>query len=189
MQRVIGWLAAAIIVTLIFGSAYVTLQQLGRRAANDAPTAAAAARVEAIGSPAPSTPPLELNPDSGVFVIVYGADNKPMSGTAALHGSFPVLPDGVLEAARRTGSDAVTWQPEPGLRMAVVARPAGEQVVVAGQSLKPVEDRNWMVLIFLSTAWLGSMIVLGLGYGAAEIFRGRSLRRYAETGDAGKDWS
>ncbi|MGO4247935.1 hypothetical protein AB4Y87_12040 [Paenarthrobacter sp. RAF54_2] len=177
MQRVIGWLAAAIIVTLIFGSAYVTLQQLGRRAANDAPTAAAAARVEAIGSAAPSAPPLELNPDSGVFVIVYGADNKPVSGTAALHGSFPVLPAGVLEAARRTGSDAVTWQPEPDLRMAVVARPAGEQVVVAGQSLKPVEDRNLMVLIFLSTAWLGSMIVLGLGYGAAEIFRGRSLRR------------
>ena len=178
MHRVIAWLTAAIIVTMIFGSAYVTLQQLGRRGANDAPTAAAAARVEVIGSPAPSAQPLELNPDSGVFVIVYGEDNKPTSGTAALHGSLPVLPDGVLEAARRTGSDAVTGQPEPGLRMAVVARPAGEQVVVAGQSLKPVEDRSWMVLIFLSTAWLGSMIVLGLGFSAAEIFRGRSLRRF-----------
>ena len=176
MQRVIGWLAAAIIVTLIFGSAYVTLQQLGRRAANDAPTAAAAAQVEGLGFLAPNAPRLELTPDSGVFVIVYGADNKPISGTAALHGSLPVLPDGVLESARRTGSDAVTWQPEPGLRMAVVARPAGDQVVVAGQSLKPAEDRNLMVLMFLSAAWLGSMLVLGLGYGATEIIRDHSLR-------------
>ncbi|MDQ0634264.1 hypothetical protein QFZ40_002173 [Arthrobacter pascens] len=176
MQRVIGWLAAAIIVTFVFGSAYFTLQQLGRRAANDAPTAAAAAQVAVMGFPAPSAPRLELTPDSGVFVIVYGADNQPMSGTATLHGTLPVLPAGVLEAARRSGSDAVSWQPEPGLRIAVVARPAGDQVVVAGQSLKPTEDRNWMVLIFLSAAWLGSMIVLALGYGATEIIRGRSLR-------------
>ncbi len=34
MQRVIGWLTAVIVITLIFGSAYAALQQLGRRSAN-----------------------------------------------------------------------------------------------------------------------------------------------------------
>ncbi|WP_157769038.1 hypothetical protein [Pseudarthrobacter sulfonivorans] len=53
MKRVIGWLAAAVITTLIFGSVYVSLQQLGRRSANAAPAAAAAARVQLIGSEPP----------------------------------------------------------------------------------------------------------------------------------------
>jgi hypothetical protein len=138
MRRAIGWLTAAIIITLIFGSTYAALQQLGRRSANAAPAAAAAAQVQLIGSETLTVRRLELTPDSGVFVIVYGADDRPVSGTVTLHGSLPALPVGVLQAARDSGSDVVTWQPEPGLRMAVVARSAaGNAVVAAGQSLTP----------------------------------------------------
>jgi hypothetical protein len=166
MRRVIAWLTAAIVVTLIFGSAYVALQQLGRRSANAAPAAAAAAQVQLTGSETLGMPRLELTPDSGVFVVVYGDDDKPASGTATLHGSLPVLPAGVLQAARDSGSDAVTWQPEPGLRMAVVARSAPGKVVVAGQSLTPYEDRDRTVLIILAAGWLGSIVVLAAGYAA-----------------------
>ena len=176
MQRVIGWLAAAVIITLIFGSTYVTMQQLGRRSANAAPTAAAAAQVQSNASQIPTAPRLELTPDSGVFLIVYGADDKPVAGTVTLHGSLPVLPAGVLQAARTYGSDAVTWQPEPGLRMAVVARPAGGQVVVAGQSLTPYEDTDRMVQLFLGAGWLASMVVLGAGYAATGLIRRRPRR-------------
>ncbi len=96
-----------------------------------------------------------------------------MSGTVTLHGSLPVLPAGVLQAARTSGSDAVTWQPEPGLRMAVVARPAGGEVVVAGQSLTPYEDRDRMVLLFLAAGWLASVAVLAAGYAATAFLRFR----------------
>jgi hypothetical protein len=92
MRRAIGWLTAAIIITLIFGSSYAALQQLGRRSANAAPAAAAAAKAQLIGSETLTAPRLELTPDSGVFVIVYGSDNKPESGgTVTLHGSLPDL--------------------------------------------------------------------------------------------------
>ncbi|WP_427007417.1 hypothetical protein [Pseudarthrobacter sp. H2] len=179
MQRVIGWLTAVIVITLIFGSAYAALQQLGRRSANAAPAAAAAAQIQLIGSQM-TAPRLELTPDSGVFVIMYGADDKPVSGTATLHGSLPTLPPGVLQTARDSGSDAVTWQPEPGLRMAVVARPAaGNAVVVAGQSLTPYEDRDRLVMIFLAAGWLGSIVVLAAGYAATEL-----LRRPVHSGEA-----
>lgn len=172
MRRVVAWLTAAIVVTLIFGSAYGALQQLGRRSANAAPAAAAAAQVQLIGSETLTAPRLELSPDSGVFVLVYGADDKPVSGSVTLHGSLPVLPAGVLQAARDSGSDAVTWQPEPGLRMAVVARPAaGKAVVVAGQSLTPYEERDRLVLVFLAAGWLGSIVVLAAGYAATGILR------------------
>jgi hypothetical protein len=92
MRRAIGWLTAAIIITLIFGSTYAALQQLGRRSANAAPAAAAAAQVQLIGSETLTVRRLELTPDSGVFVIVYGADDRPVSGTVTLHGSLPGPP-------------------------------------------------------------------------------------------------
>jgi hypothetical protein len=50
MHRIIGWLAATIIITLVFGTVYVTLQQFGRHSANAAPAAAAAAQVQQMGS-------------------------------------------------------------------------------------------------------------------------------------------
>jgi hypothetical protein len=68
----------------------------------------------------------------------------------------------------------VTWQPEPGLRMAVVARPAaGNAVVVAGQSLSPYEERDRMALTVLAAGWLGSIVVLAAGYAATGLLRSR----------------
>jgi hypothetical protein len=173
MQRIIGWLAATIIVTLIFGSVYLTLQQFGRHSANAAPAAAAAAQVQQMGSEPASGPRLELTPDSGVFVIVFGEDNKPISTTVSLHGAPPDIPAGVLETAKTVGSDAVTWQPEPGLRMAVVARQAPGGVVVAGQSLTPFEDSDRMSQLFLAAGWVGSMAVLAGAYTATVLARRR----------------
>jgi hypothetical protein len=173
MQRIIRWLAAAIIITLIFGSAYVTLQQIGRHLANAAPAAAAAVQVQQMGSETLTGPRLELTPDSGVVVMVFGEDNQPSSTTVTLHGELPILPAGVLETARTSGSDFVTWQPEPGLRMAVVARQAAGSVVVAGQSLTPFEDIDRMSLFFLAAGWLGSVVVLAAAYTATEFTRRR----------------
>jgi hypothetical protein len=61
--------------------------------------------------------------------------------------------------------------------MAVVARPAGGQVVVAGQSLTPYEDRDRLVLLFLAGGWLGSIVVLGAGFAATGLVRDRPLRK------------
>ena len=71
----------------------------------------------------------------------------------------------------------MTWQPEPGLRMAVIARPAAGKVVVAGQSLAPFEDRDRMVLLFLSAGWLGSLVVLAAGYATNAFLAHRPLQR------------
>ncbi|WP_028275194.1 hypothetical protein [Arthrobacter sp. I3] len=176
----IAWLTAAVVVSLIFGSVYASFQQLGRRTANDAPAAAAAAQLQTLGAETVPPPRVELNPESGIFVITYGPDDQPVSGTATLHGTLPALPAGVLQTARTAGSDAVTWQPEPGLRMAVVARSAAGKVIVAGQSLAPYEDRDRMLLVFLTAGWLGSMVVLAAGYASTELL---TRRRPARTVD------
>jgi hypothetical protein len=67
----------------------------------------------------------------------------------------------------------VTWQPEPGLRMAVVARQAPGGVVVAGQSLTPFEDGDRMSQLFLAAGWLGSLVVLAGAYAATALARRR----------------
>jgi len=177
MRRIIGWLAAAVIVTVVFASMYVAFQQSGRMAANTAPAAAADAEVQLLGStpapPAPALPRAELTPDTGVFVIVYGPDNNPETGTAVLHGALPKVPSGVLDTARSAGSDVVTWQPEPGLRMAIVARSSEGNVVVAGQSLTPFEATDGRILVYLGLGWLGCALVLGTGFAVPLILRRR----------------
>ncbi|MET3719650.1 MULTISPECIES: hypothetical protein [unclassified Arthrobacter] len=167
MKRIIGWLAAAAVVTVVFGSLYIAFQQSGRRSANVAPSAAAAAQMQLLGTSVASVPLVELTPDSGVFVIVYGTDDKPETGTATLHGVLPTLPSGVLDTARRSGEDAVTWQPEPGLRMAVIARSSAGKVVVAGQSLTPYEATDTMIRVYLVLGWFGCVLVLGAGFAAS----------------------
>ncbi|WP_285245849.1 hypothetical protein [Pseudarthrobacter sp. fls2-241-R2A-127] len=176
MRRIIWCVTAAIIATFAFGSIYVTFQQIGRHAANTAPAAAAAARLQQEGPDTAAGPWLELAPDSGVFVIVYGKDNSPLSSTVTLHGTIPVVPTGVLEAARTLGTDAVTWQPETGLRMAIVARQADDNVVVAGQSLAPVEASDRMTLLILAAGWMGSMVVIAGALGAATLMDRRPGR-------------
>lgn len=169
MRRIIWCVAAAIIATFAFGSIYVTFQQIGRHAANTAPAAAAAARLQQSGPDTTAGPWLELAPDSGVFLIVYGGDNNAVSSTVTLHGTIPVVPSGVLEAARAAGTDTVTWQPETGLRMAIVARQAAGKVVVAGQSLAPFEAGDRMTLMILGTGWMGSLLVIAGALGAATL--------------------
>lgn len=176
MRRIIWCLAAVLITTLAFGSVYVALQQIGRHSVDTAPAAAAAARLQQPGPDTTAGPWLELAPDSGVFLIVYGDTNSPLSTTVTLHGAMPVVPAGVLETARTVGTDTVTWQPEPGLRMAIVAKQAAGRVVVAGQSLAPFEASDRRTLLFLAAGWLGSMLVLAAAFGAAAL-AGRKPRK------------
>lgn len=173
MQRIPGWVAAALIVTIVFGSVYLTLQHIGRQAVNDAPAAAAAVQVQQIGSDPATGPRLELTKDSGIFIMVYGEDNKPVFSTVTLHGEVPNLPVGVLDTTRIAGTDAVTWQPEPGLRMAVVTRQAAGRVVVAGQSLIPFENTDKWTQLALTAGWLTSMLVLAAAYAVSGLLSRR----------------
>lgn len=181
MQRIWGWLVAVVIVTIVFGTVYLTLQHTGRQAVNDAPAAAAAAQIQQIDS-YPAGPRLELTKDSGTFIIVYGEDNKPVFTTVTLHGEAPNLPVGVLDTTRTAGADAVTWQPEPALRMAVVTRQVSGKVVVAGQSLTLFESSDKATQLILTVGWFTSMLVLGAGYAVTAFLL---QRRRPDPGDAG----
>lgn len=173
MQRIAAWLAAAVVVTIIFASVYLTLQHTGREAVNNAPAAAVALQLQQIGSDPAGGPRLELTKDSGTFVMLYGPDNKPIYSTVTLHGDVPNLPPGVLDTTRAGGTDAITWQPEPGLRLAVVTGYAAGKVVVAGQSLTPFENADKFTQLVIAGGWLTSMLVLAAASTFTLVIRGR----------------
>lgn len=165
MKRLIPWLVGLVVVTLLFGSFYASLQQLGRQTDDDVPAGLALTQ---LNSPDPrvlsGATPVDLAQGPGTFVNVYGADGTPLAGSGTLAGRVPRLPQGVIESALRTGQDRVTWQPQRGVRYAVVARATGDTVVVAGQNLQPSESRDQMVQLFLGLGWLGSALSIGAGY-------------------------
>jgi hypothetical protein len=160
VSRTIVWVLGFVLVTGIFGTIYAVAQQSVRASANTEPAAVAAREVLllATGTGDLSEQRVELTADSGPFVVVYDADNAPAAGTVVRNGALPVVPAGVLAAARQEGQDKVTWQPAAGLRFAVVARAASDgRVVVAGQSLAPFEDRDTQTLSFVGLGWLASV--------------------------------
>ncbi|WP_427131998.1 hypothetical protein [Pseudarthrobacter sp. S9] len=174
MRRATAWVTAGLIITILCGMFYAVQQQTVRRSANTEPAAAVERELQLIdfGSHASAEPALELNQNSGPFVIVYSADNTAETGTAVLDGTLPAMPDGVLDFARTHGLDRITWQPRPDLRMALVIKPAaGGKAVVGGQSLTPFEDRDRQSLLFTVLGWLASLLTLGAGFAATQLRR------------------
>ena len=165
MKRIIPWLVGLVVVTLLIGSTYLSLQRLGRQADDDVPAGLALSQ---LNSPDPQVlkadTPIDLTQGPETFVNVYRGDGTPLTGSGTLSGSVPRLPQGVIESALQTGQDRVTWQPQQGVRYAIVARATGDTVVVAGQNLQPSESRNRTMELFLGLGWLGSVLTICAGY-------------------------
>ena len=101
---------------------------------------------------------------------------RPKDCRAALwHGHLPSPPNGVFEFVRANGGERVTWQPAPGVRIASVvlrssARPAA--FVLAGRSLREVEQREHYVLVAAAATW-----IIALAAALALILAGELGRR------------
>ena len=155
------WIPLAVAVTAVCGLTYLAVQQAERQSANDpqiqmAEDAAAAlesgSAAESLAAPAAVPIERSLAP----FVIVFDDSGKLVASSATLHGSAPVVPAGVFEYVRSRGEDRITWQPEPGVRIAaVIARAGGAHpgFVLAGRSLREVEIRESNAELISALAW------------------------------------
>jgi hypothetical protein len=156
------WLPLAAIITLLVGLIYATVQQVYRTNANDPQIQMAedaAALLDGGASPESVLPPnsVELSMSLSSFIIVYDAAGDTVASNATLNGSAPVIPFGSLEYAKANGQNRVTWQPSSGVRLATVIVPfsAGDGgYVLAGRSLREVEDRVGQLTTMLGLGWL-----------------------------------
>jgi hypothetical protein len=155
------WLPLAVAITALCGLVYLAVQQELRQTANDpqiqiAEDAALALENGAAAGSRMPTDKVAIEKSLAPFVMVFDDRGETVGSSATLHGETPQLPPGILDYVRTHGEDRVTWQPEPGVRIAaVVVHYKGTQpgFVLAGRSLREAEAREDNALIEAGIAW------------------------------------
>jgi hypothetical protein len=177
MTRLVRWSAIALIVTALFASLYLVMQQIERQGADDAPERLAsqvASQLSGSGAAASTADDVDLAASDAPFFVVYDSANRPVSGTGHLDGAPATVPDGVLDQARRTGTNHVTWQTADGRRFATVERRAGDSVVLGGQSLTPTEGRIDQLGLLILVAWLCVLAIVVVAFVVERVTLGAS---------------
>ncbi len=156
----------AVIITLLSGLLYATVQQVLRMNANDPQiqiaedAATALASGKSVDSVVPNTQ-IDIATSLAPYVIVFDNSGKAIASSGLLHNQLPTLPSGVFDYVRQNGEDRITWQPEPGVRSAtVVTRYGGAQpgFVMAGRSLRESENRTDQLGVIIGFGWLGTLL-------------------------------
>ncbi|GAA4139236.1 hypothetical protein [Leifsonia shinshuensis] len=177
LHRIVIAVAAYALFAGGLATLYIVEQQTGRSAVEDAPRALISTGQT---TAAPTQPDrVDLTYYLGTFWVQYDANGTPIAGNAYLDGTLARVPKGVLDTARATGEDSVSWQPEQGLRYAIVAKPVGQDVIVAGQSLKPTEARATRTLLYIVLALMAGAAVVAVAVGVDVLLTTAARRRPA----------
>lgn len=155
----------AVLATLTCGLVYLEVQQSLRSGANDPQVQMAedaAAQLDAGTAPASvvSGATVDVAASLAPFVIVFDSSGQIVAANATLDGGRPAPPKGVLDAARPGAPNSVTWQPRDGVRIASVTVAWNGGTVLAGRSLRLVEEREWDAELIAGAAWLASLAAL-----------------------------
>jgi hypothetical protein len=165
MHKLLPYISAALILTVLFGTIYFSEQQVLRQDANDPQIQLAedaASQLNSGASPSDITTGTKVNIQSSLapFTIVYDNTGHVVAGSGYLQGSIPTLPFGVLAATTATHEKWITWQPVAGIRDATVIVAADHYYVLSGRSLRQVESRENKVLELSVAGWAVSLVVL-----------------------------
>jgi hypothetical protein len=156
-------LPLAVIGTIILAISYVNDQQTLRGLANEPQTYLAqdaALRVLAGGKPEGFTGAIPIETDPAPYLLFMNATGTAVAGSGLLHNAPPTLPQGVLDTAKAKGVNRLTWQPEAGVRQALVILPAGDYFVVAGRSLAYTEEQENNLTKRALLGWVVTMIAV-----------------------------
>jgi hypothetical protein len=159
------WLPLAAGFSVLCLLVHLAVQQSLRWGANDPQIQMAedGAELLAAGATPKSVLPaskVEISASLAPFMVIYNATGEPLAASGLLHGTSPLLPQGIFDYTRQKGEDRVSWQPEPGVRVAaVVVAYGGAQpgFVLAGRSLREVEKREDQLGQITLLAWLATL--------------------------------
>lgn len=158
-----AWVVVAIAVTLVCGIMYVAVQHQIRTAANDPQIGMAQTYAAAMAGGASASNllgnglPIDVAKNMSPFAVVYDDANRVLASSIQLDGITPVLPSGVFDYTLAHGEDRLTWQPEPGVRLAIVVQRyngSAKGFVLVGRSLTEVETREGDLGVGVLVGWL-----------------------------------
>jgi hypothetical protein len=158
-----------VIVSYIFATGYVVVQQSQRLAANDIPVQRAqdtANQLNAGKSPEDfAAERVDMGKSLASFLIIYDKnDGRVVFGTGYLDGQVPTIPYGVLASSQYKPYNAVTWQPRQDVRVASVTVAADKYYVLGGRSLKEVEARADHLLKLVVFGWFVAVLTIASYY-------------------------
>lgn len=140
------------------------VQQSYRHAANDPQLMVADFLASHPDKPVPPDT-VDLERSLSVFAMRCDAEKHLLVSDALLHGKVPEIPDGVLDYALKQGKDVVSWQPEAGVRIALVVQRAEDGSLVAvGRSLQTAEERESQVYATGGIFWTGMALLIMLSW-------------------------
>jgi len=157
----ISHFAALMIITVLCGLIYVTVQQLHRTGANDPQLQIALDLKNAIEtdrSTAKWMPgdSIEISKSLSVFKTFYNKNGEAVQSTGFLDGQLPKIPKTVLDFTKRNRENVITWQPQRSIRLAMVIESVKSPsigFVAVGRSLKEVEKRESTLVTMVLVAW------------------------------------
>ena len=164
-----SWIPLAALVTLLCGVMYTLVQQTYRSNANDpqiqmAEDAAFDLNRGADPKTLVSNFPVEISRSLKPFTIIYDDRGNGVAADGLLDQKIPILPKGVLEYTRDNMQNTITWQPRSGVRSALVinyvSKGPFQGFVVAGRSLRAVEERESMLVKQIAFGWIVSLGLL-----------------------------
>ncbi len=162
------WLPLGVAITGVCLLVYGTVQQNYRQLLNEPQIQMAqdgAALLEGGVVPAQLVPhgvaPVDAAASLSPWIAVYDGSGTPLESSAVLDGKPPMPPQGEFALAASQGSNLPhnTWQPDPGVRIALVIVPVTSGAskgyfVAAGRNMREVEDREGQLGSFVGLAWL-----------------------------------
>jgi hypothetical protein len=170
------WLPFAVAITLVLGIAYTVGQQVYRMSVNDPQIQMAedAATVLTNGQPIDSVVPstkVDIATSLASYIVVFDDSGKAIASSGLLRNQMPTLPPGVFDYVRQRGQDRITWQPEPGVRSAVVVtRYTGPKpgFVMAGRSMRESEARADQLLMMVGAGGIATLFATLIAIALAE---------------------
>lgn len=160
--------AAAIIITGIVLLVYTSVQQSHRSSANDPQLQLA--RDLSYGlktgrqlTSLVSADTIDIAQSLAVFAETFDHSGNPIQSTGFLNGRLPRPPAGVLDFTASNQENVITWQPQSGVRMAMVYEKVNSPTVAfvaAGRSLQEVEIREGNLVKMVGITWIACMAVL-----------------------------
>jgi hypothetical protein len=183
VATVIQWIPLAALIVLLTGMIYVATQQSYRSGANDPQVQMATDAVNALQRGAApqdlvTTNKIDIAESLAPYLAIYDSNHQIVASSATLHGESLAPPSGVFDNAQTNGMNVLTWQPEAGVRSAIVVKSYPGGFVLAGRSLQSVEERETSLEQILL---IGGLATLALTFAAIFVTR-LALVRPAQRG-------
>ncbi len=173
VATLVQWIPMAALIVLLTGMIYVATQQSYRSGANDPQIQMATDAVNALARGASpqdlvTTNKIDIAESLAPYLAIFDTSHQLVATSATLHGESLAPPSGVFDNAQTSGINVLTWQPEAGVRSAIVVKAYPGGYVLAGRSLQSVEERETSLEQLL---FIGGLATLALTFAAIFLTR------------------